>query len=32
MLMALAASLPTIFQDRADVAAEGLASYRLYQR
>jgi hypothetical protein len=30
-LMALAAGLPTIFQDREDVAAE-LASYRLCQR
>jgi hypothetical protein len=32
VLMALAASLPTIFQDRANVAAGGLASYRLCQR
>jgi len=31
-LMALAAGLPTIFQDREDVAAGGLASYRLCQR
>ena len=28
-LMALAAGLPTNFQDREDVAAGGLASYRL---
>ena len=32
MLMALAAGLPTIFQDREDIAAGGLASCRLYQR
>src|SRR5258708_500017 len=31
-LMALAAGLPTNFQDREDGAAGGLASYRLYQR
>jgi hypothetical protein len=31
-LMALAAGLPTIFQDREDVAAGGFASYRLCQR
>jgi hypothetical protein len=30
-LMALAAGLPTIFQDREDVAAGGLASYWLCQ-
>jgi hypothetical protein len=28
----LAAGLPTIFQDREDVAAGGVASYRLCQR
>ena len=32
MLMALAAGLPTIFQDRANVAAGGVESYRLFQR
>jgi hypothetical protein len=32
MLMALAARLPTIFQDREDVAARGFGSYRLSQR
>ena len=31
-LMALAAGLPTIFQDRKDVAAGGLESYRLCRR
>jgi hypothetical protein len=31
-LMALAAGLPTIFQDREDVAAGGFGSYRLYRR
>ena len=31
-LMALAAGLPTIFQDREDVAAGGFASYWLCQR
>ena len=31
-LMALAAGLPTIFQDREDVAAGGFGSYRLCQR
>jgi hypothetical protein len=31
-LKTLAAGLPTIFQDREDVAAGGLASCRLYQR
>jgi hypothetical protein len=31
-LMALAAGLPINFQDREDVAAGGLASYRLCQR
>jgi hypothetical protein len=31
-LKALAASLPTIFQGRVNVAAGGLASYRLCQR
>jgi hypothetical protein len=30
--MALAAGLPTIFQDREDVAAGGFGSYRLCQR
>jgi len=30
--MALAAGLPTIFQDRKDVAAGGLESYRLCRR
>jgi hypothetical protein len=31
-LVALAAGLPTIFQDREDVAAGGFGSYRLCQR
>jgi hypothetical protein len=31
-LMALTADLPTMFQDREDVAAGGFGSYRLCQR